>query len=124
MYRRVILFTVVALMAMALAACGGGTSSSGGGSSAANVTVTLTEFKFDPASVTAAPGQTVNLTLKNTGSAQHSWVIPDLNLKYTVDPGKTDTKTFTAPAKAGTYTIICDIPGHKEAGMQGQLIVK
>ncbi len=119
--RTILLMVAVALMTLALAACGGGSS---GGGSAANVTVTMTDFKFDPGTVTVNAGQTVNLTLKNAGSVQHSWVMPDLNLKYTVDAGKTDTKTFTAPTKAGTYAIVCDIAGHKEAGMTGQLVVK
>ena len=109
-----------------LAACGGGASGggTGGGGSALNVTVTATEFKFDPATINATPGQTVNLSVKNNGSVQHTWVQKDSNVTLTVDPGKTATKTFTAPSKAGTYVIECDIAGHKEAGMVGQLVVK
>ena len=121
MRKTIFLLAVVALMAVALVACGGG--SSGPSASGVNVTVTMTEFKFDPMIVTVSPGQTVNLTLKNTGSIEHTWVVVGTNIKFTVAAGKTDTKTFTAPA-AGTYVIDCDIAGHKEAGMVGQLIVK
>ncbi len=121
MSRRIIfMLAVVVLLAIALTACGGGAS---GGSAPLNLTVTTTEFKFDPATINAAPGQTINLTVKNVGSVQHTWILAAANIKFTVDPGKSDTKTFTAPA-TGTYPIICDIAGHKEAGMQGQLIVK
>ena len=119
--RTILLFAVVALVALALAACGGGASSSGG--SPLNVTVTATEFKFDPATINAVPGQTINLTVKNTGSVQHTWALAAANVKLTIDPGKSVTQTFTAPA-AGTYPFECDIAGHKEAGMTGQLIVK
>ncbi len=121
--RTIILVAVIGLAALALAACGGGASS--GSSSAAPLTVTInaTEFKFDPATINATPGQTVNLTVKNSGSVQHSFVIAGANVKLTIDPGKSATQTFTAPA-AGTYTFECDIAGHKEAGMVGQLIVK
>lgn len=120
--RTILLFAAVALVALALAACGGG-ASSGGGGSPLNVTVTATEFKYDPATINAAAGQTINLTLKNAGNVQHTWVLAAANVKLTVDPGKSATQTFTAPA-AGTYPFECDIAGHKEAGMTGQLIVK
>ena len=122
--RTLVLLAVVALAAMALAACGGGASTSGSSNAAPlNVTVTATEFKFDPATINATAGQTINLTVKNIGTVQHTWVLAAANVKLTIDPGKTATATFTAPA-AGTYQYECDIPGHKEAGMIGQLIVK
>jgi plastocyanin len=120
MRKTIFLLAIVALVAIALVACGGGSSTS---SNPANITVTLTEFKFDPMNVTVSPGQAVNLTLKNTGSVDHTWVVVGTTVKFTVAAGKTTTQTFTAPA-AGTYVIDCDIAGHKEAGMVGQLIVK
>ncbi len=122
MYRRsIFLCATIAAVALLVVACGGG--GGGGGGAALNVAVTNTEFKFDPATINAAPGQTINLTVRNAGSIQHTWVLPAANVKLTIDPGQSVTKTFTAPA-AGTYVIECDIPGHKEAGMVGQLIVK
>ena len=120
--RTTILFFAVALVAILIAGCSGSTSP-GATSAGLNVTVTNTEFKFDPAEITAAPGQTVNLTVKNSGSIQHTWILAAANVKLTIDPGQTITKTFTAPA-AGTYEIVCDVPGHKEAGMVGKLTVK
>ena len=112
--RTMFLVVAVALVAVALAACGG---------TPLAVTLTTTEFKFDPATITAAPGQTINLTLKNTGSVAHTFVLAAANVKVTVDPGKTATQTFTAPA-AGSYDFTCDIAGHKDAGMTGKLVVK
>jgi uncharacterized cupredoxin-like copper-binding protein len=41
-----------------------------------------------------------------------------------VDAGESATFTFTAPEEPGEYQIICAIPGHLEAGMQGTLTVK
>ncbi len=120
--RTIILLAAVALLAVALSACGGGASSGGG--NALNVTVSATEFKFDPATINATPGQTINLTVKNTGSVDHTFVLATANVKITVAAGKSETKTFTAPSAAGTYPITCDVVGHKEAGMTGQLVVK
>lgn len=124
--RSIVLFGAIALVALLLAACGGGASggSAGSGGNAQNVTVSASEFKFDPATINATAGQTINLTVKNTGSVQHTWALSEAKVKLTVDPGKTVTQTFTAPSKAGTYAFECDVPGHKEAGMVGQLVVK
>jgi len=122
--RTIILLAVVALAAIALSACGGGAAPSSGGSTAVNVTITATDFKFDPATFNAAPGQTINITLKNTGPSDHTFVFAPANFKMTVAAGKTDTKSFTAPAAAGTYDFTCDVAGHKELGMAGKLVVK
>ncbi len=121
-----VLVFVIVLVAALSVACGGASSNNTGGSggSAVNVTVTASEFKFDPSTITAAAGQTVNVTLNNTGSVQHTFVIKEANnFKLTADPGKTASGSFTAPA-AGTYTFFCDVPGHEDAGMKGTLTVK
>lgn len=121
--RTIVLLAMVALAAIALSACGGGAAPSSG-STPLNITINATEFKYDPATINAAPGQTINITLKNTGSVDHTFVFAPANFKMTVSAGKSDTKTFTAPAAAGSYDFNCDVAGHKEAGMTGKLIVK
>jgi plastocyanin len=118
--RFIFVIALFATMVLALAACDGASS----GSTPLNVTLTATEFKYDPNTINASPGQTINLTVKNTGSVQHTWVLSTSNIKLTIDPGKTVTQSFTAPTTVGTYQFECDLAGHKEAGMIGQLIVK
>jgi azurin len=39
-------------------------------------------------------------------------------------PGETVDVTFAAPTKPGTYEYLCSFPGHYQAGMKGQLVVK
>jgi len=39
-------------------------------------------------------------------------------------PGESDTISFAAPRKAGTYTYICSFPGHYAIGMKGILTVQ
>jgi plastocyanin len=118
--RTIFLLVAIALVAVALSACGGGAAQS----APLAVTVKTTEFKFDPGTINAAPGQSINLTLDNTkGSVDHTFVLPAANVKMTVPAGKTGTQTFTAPA-AGSYDFTCDVAGHKEAGMTGKLVVK
>lgn len=123
--RLAILFFVIVALAALVAACGPGASGGGGGGGATdlNVTVNATEFKYDPNTISASPGQKVNVTLVNKGSVIHTFVITEANVTITADAGKTATGSFTAPA-AGTYTFFCDQPGHKDAGMTGTLTVK
>ncbi len=133
-----ILGTLALLVVLVLTACGGGGSSSGGSSGGANLTITATEFKFDPADESVSAGQTVNVTLKNNGSVDHTWVVLKQGVNDTTSSqfsadqalftvkaaaGQTGTGSFTAPA-AGQYEIICDVPGHLDAGMKGTLTVK
>ena len=40
-----------------------------------------------------------------------------------IAPGESGTHSFTAPSEAGTYQVVCSIPGHLEAGMVAQLTV-
>jgi plastocyanin len=85
------------------------------------------EFKFNPASASAAAGGPTKVTLANTGSVDHTWVLLDKAgkeiVKLTAKPGATEAQSFTAPS-AGTYDYICDVPGHKESGMHGTLTVR
>jgi len=123
MFRRS-LFVLMILIAVFVVACGGGASTGGGGGTPLNVTVNNTEWKFEPSVINATAGQTINLTVLNSGTIRHTWVLPAQNIKLTIDVGQRTTRSFKAPAAAGTYEIVCDEAGHKESGMIGQLIVK
>ena len=115
----------VGLAAVALlAGCGGG----GGGASqpAGSIKVTMTEFKFDPSTISAPAGKVV-FFLVNSGSTQHDMAIRDssnnrLAVSELVSAG--DSSTFTVDnIAAGTYTIFCTQPGHESSGMKGTLTV-
>jgi len=110
----------LALLAMAfLAACGGG-----GGGGAQDVTVEgLDSFAFNPATLTATVGQTMNVTLDNTGVLEHNFVIDEFSVRLgPIQGGQESSGSFT-PDAAGSYTYYCDVPGHREAGMVGTLTV-
>jgi plastocyanin len=106
-----------------LAACGGG----GGPSQPAGSTkVTMTEFKFDPSTISVPHGKVV-FFLVNSGSTQHDMAIRDssnnrLAVSELVSAG--DSSVFTVDnIAAGTYTIYCTQPGHEGSGMKGTLTV-
>jgi nitrite reductase (NO-forming) len=85
-----------------------------------NVTFTASEFKFTPSSTQVPVGQKVSITLNNTGVVEHDVTIQDTPFSLTAKPGQQATADFTFD-KPGTYTFICSIAGHKEAGMKGTL---
>ena len=110
---------LVALPALLLAC-----APSGGGGGGGGITVTATEFKFDPANLTVKRGQEVVVTIQNRGTVVHDWVIKDLNVQSPkIQPGQSATVRFT-PQRSGTFKIECTEPGHAEAGMVGQLTVQ
>jgi uncharacterized cupredoxin-like copper-binding protein len=132
--RRTAVFSSALLVfALALAACGG--------SSKPSISATLDDFKYDPSTWTVPAGQQVSLTLKNAGSVTHDWVLMDKGytvaqpytpsrddshvvVRFSVDPGQTQTVTFTAPTDPGSYEVVCAVPGHLENGMEGTLTVQ
>ena len=88
------------------------------------ITVVGTEFAFSPSTITVKAGEQVKLNFNNDGSYPHNWVLEGQNIQTKkVLGGAGDTIEFTAPV-AGTYTFYCSIPGHREKGLVGQLIVQ
>ena len=116
--------TVVSMMVIIILTGTGCQSQQAAASQAADITVVTSEFKFNPNTITVHMGQRVRVTLDNTkGTLKHDFHQPDLNLHAEVDAGKTTVFEFT-PTKVGTFDLTCDVPGHKDAGMVGKLIVQ
>lgn len=94
------------------------------GAAAQKVTVVAKEFAYTPNKITVKAGQPVQLVLDNRGVIEHDFVVDKFKVKMgTIQPGKTGTVTFTPNAK-GTFEFYCSVPGHKEAGMKGTLVVQ
>lgn len=106
--------------AVLLAACG----SSGGGQPAGSTKVTLTEYKFDPSTISVAHGKVV-FFLVNGGTISHDLVVTDssgnrIGASELISAGDSAVLTIDN-LPAGTYTFFCDQPGHEQAGMKGTL---
>jgi nitrite reductase (NO-forming) len=99
-----------------------GTTATSGAPVASTVDVSASEFKFTPSQLqVAGPGE-VTVILHNAGAVEHDFTIDGVPGKAYARPGETSRATFKL-AKAGTYTFFCSLPGHREAGMQGTLLV-
>jgi plastocyanin len=108
-----------------LAACGGGGSTTG--QPTGSFKVTMTEFKFDPATLNVPAGQVVFFLVNAGNNTSHDMIIRDSSGKRVAGSdliSAGDTSVFTvAGIAAGTYTYFCDQPGHENSGMKGTLTV-
>ena len=117
------------LLAAACGSNGGGAAAGGGGEQAAaapaSFSVTLSEFKIDPAMIDAPSGSALTFQVKNGGTVQHTFAVQAGDKTYAtpmIDPGK--TATLNVPALgAGNYTYLCTVTGHADLGMKGTLMV-
>jgi uncharacterized cupredoxin-like copper-binding protein len=138
MLRKILL---IPLFITLLAACGSKPSAP-----ANDITVEMTDFAYDPASITVPAGEPVTLTLKNMGNIEHDFVVekidattqviedsgsdahhahgPQQNYDLHVSANAGDTSIIQLTvSEPGSYYIFCSVEGHKEAGMIGELVV-
>jgi FtsP/CotA-like multicopper oxidase with cupredoxin domain len=87
-----------------------------------NVDVTLEEFKITPATITVTSG-TGMLRVTNKGTMAHNLTVVGQNLATSnINPGGNQTLDVMSLA-AGSYQVICSVPGHAQSGMTATLVV-
>jgi plastocyanin len=83
-----------------------------------------TDLAFDKTSLTSKPGE-VTIDFDNPAALEHNVAIEQngkqIAISETLAKGKTSVSAELAP---GTYTYLCTVPGHAEAGMEGVLTVR
>jgi len=84
--------------------------------------VSLVDFGFQPGEIRVQAGRRVNLELVNTGRILHDLTIPALGFRAVVQPGQRVTVGLPV-VSGGEYEFYCSVPGHREAGMVGRLLV-
>ena len=120
-HRRFVL--VAGAVAVVVVLCGVLVLSWGGGSerSASATRVNMTDFAFAPDPVVADRGR---LEVVNDGRVEHNLVILELGKGTPVlPPGGSMTLDLT-DQPAGTYVVICDVTGHRAAGMETRLTLR
>ncbi len=86
-------------------------------------TVTGSNFRFSPSTMTVNRGDTVRITFRSTGM-NHDFVIDELGVKSSVLPsGGEEVIEFVADT-AGTYEYYCSVGNHRQMGMVGTLTVR
>ena len=134
MKRITLVMGLILVSSLLMVACGGG------GPPAVEASVVMTDFAFAPVNLDAPAGAEITLNLSNDGALEHNFVIMNAGSDVTAPwsdsdqsnvffeetatvPDDSVTTTFIAPAQAGTYQIVCSVPAHLEAGMEGTLTV-
>jgi uncharacterized cupredoxin-like copper-binding protein len=120
--RLLVLVAGLALVAGIAAACG----DDGAGEATTDISVTGTDgLAFEPDSFTVPAGEEVTVELTAEPSVEHDFVIEETGDEEVVhaDAGETATGTFTID-EPGTYTVYCEVPGHRQAGMEAELTVE
>lgn len=127
--KKLTISALLLVIVLLVAACGGGGAGTGGtgAPTAKDVTLNaLVTLKWDPADLTAAVNQPLNITMVSDGVLEHNLVWADNAESDFLHLGIGETTTGPASRTfdtAGTYEFYCDIPGHKEAGMVGNVVV-
>jgi plastocyanin len=103
---------------------GGEEQAAGGGGETLQLAAEPTEIAFDTTTLSSKPGK-VTIDFDNPSAIEHDVAIEQggkiLAKTETLTEGKT---SVSADLKPGTYTFLCTVPGHAEAGMEGTLTVK
>lgn len=111
------------------------------------ITVETADFAYSPSAITVPAGEPITLTLKNTGSVEHDFVVEEIDVRTTIiqdggsdghhahgeeqhydlhvsaDAGQTSVLQLTV-SEPGMYRVFCSVEGHEAAGMIGELIVR
>jgi plastocyanin len=108
---------------------GGAAGEAGGSASAGGETLELaaspTELAYDKKTLTSNKSGKVTIDLENPSAIEHDVAIEQNGKEIAVSETiKESSTSVTADLKPGTYTFLCTIPGHAEAGMEGTLVVK
>jgi uncharacterized cupredoxin-like copper-binding protein len=142
--------SIMALLVVLVAFAGCGSSSSGSSSSATTPATTPASTSSSSTAAAAGKGGTLSLAANSEGQLKYDKTTLTANAgKVSIDftnmaplmhnvtiesssgtvVGATPTfnggsKTLSLDLTAGTYKFFCSVPGHRQAGMEGTLVVK
>jgi plastocyanin len=91
------------------------------------VTLTATDYAFNPSVVHAAAGRSLQITIVNRSNDTHGlrFVLSygEVPFPTNVPPGQSASATFDDLGKPGTYRFYCPVDDHDGHGMHGTLII-
>jgi plastocyanin len=96
----------------------------GGG---ADLTIEAHDIEFDRDAYRIAAGP-VDIAYTHEGALPHSLVIEAADGRdidgFKLEVGDTDADSGTVDLTPGVYVLYCDVAGHREAGMEAELLVE
>lgn len=108
------------------------------------IEVSMTDFAFEPSSIEVTSGETVEFVVANDGAVEHEFRLTshhsvedhmsdghadhgentDHDMMVLVPAGETDSFTATFADTGEVELYACLLPGHYEAGMEGELLIE
>jgi plastocyanin len=129
MRRALPIVLVLLTLAVVLTACGGGNGDGDDEGEPAAGGTTL-ELGADPGGAFAfdkdtleAPAGTITIHLTNPASIPHNVGVEGNGVEEVSDNVTDGDVSLTVELEPGEYTFFCDVPGHREGGMEGTLTV-
>jgi nitrite reductase (NO-forming) len=113
----------VVSIAVALAACQSASSTkpkSIDSATAENLTINMLDMSYAPAKLDVAHAGRYAIKVVNTANIPHDIVFSN-GVKLVLAPGKQASTVLDIPDSG--LTFFCSLPGHKEAGMTGTIVV-
>lgn len=89
---------------------------------ARRIEVAATSFRFGPDEIVVAAGDDVAIAL-SSDDVLHDFAIDGVDVHVSADRGETEVGGLRVD-DPGEYTFYCTVPGHREAGMEGTLVVE
>ncbi len=103
------------------AGSGGAEPPQGNGGDDGELTAMLSEFEI-AGDLVAKPGA-VTIDVMNVGSIAHNLIVVGEARTSNIESGQSEVLNVGTLAE-GTFSVICDIAGHLEAGMKSTLVVR
>jgi plastocyanin len=103
-----------------------GTTSATGSSDTADVSgqptfaMSAVDYSFSPSTLTGTAGQKLTITVRNDGTATHTFTIDSQHVDVEIPPGQSEDVTVTFP-QSGSVEFHCRF--HVSLGMTGKLEV-
>jgi plastocyanin len=112
----------VAIATLALAACGAdeAPAAEGSGSGDAGLVVAVDGLELDEDEYVSPAGE-IAIEYVNDGSLPHTLLVEGVD-GFELRVG--DTDSGSVELEPGSYTLFCDLPGHRESGMEATLTVQ
>jgi plastocyanin len=101
-----------------------GVGSGASASTTLKLSASPTALAFDTTELEAKAGE-VTIDFTNPAPIPHNVAIEEDGKELaSFDPIAEGEESVSADLKPGTYTFLCTVPGHAQAGMEGTLVVK